>query len=90
MYIKRSKMIPLGEVRCDMLRDMGVSVDYCPPQPNNPRCVWVCTDRHCKRCGDSFKTYPAFKKHLKQSHNLDFSDVRIEILMRQQYHHIEY
>lgn len=90
MYIKRSTLLPLFQVRRDMLRDMDVAVDYYPPHSENRHCVWVCTDKDCPRCGDSFNSYPAFKRHLKTGHNLQFSDVRIELLMRQKYHWIEH
>ena len=90
MYIKRSYILPLCQVRREMLMDMDVSVDYYPPEPHNRHCAWVCTDIDCDQCGDSFNSYPAFKRHLKKAHNLDFSDVRIEILMRQKYHWIEH
>ena len=88
-YTKRTNTIPIGEVRRDMLNDMGVSVDYYPASDSpNQHCAWVCTDMNCKQCGKSFQSYPAFKGHLRIHHGLEYSERETELWMRQKYHDI--
>ena len=89
--IKRTNPLTLVEVRRDMLRnEVGVSVDYYPPgSGTDNHCRWVCTDRNCKKCGDCFNTYPKFLKHLRIYHNIEFCEMKMELLMRQKYHYIK-
>ena len=89
-YIKRSVPLLLADVRKDILQnDIGISVDYYPAYSGvSNHCAWVCTDIDCEQCGNSFKSFPAFLKHLRIHHHIYFSIVKLEVTMRQKYHRI--
>lgn len=85
--IKRTTRLPLSKARRDILtNDVGVSVDYYPAKDTTDNhCRWVCTDADCEQCGTGFKTFPAFMKHLRVHHDLEFCLLPISVWRRQKY-----
>ena len=89
-YIKRAHQLPLAEVRKDILYDIGIHVDYYPPYSGaSSHCAWVCVDKNCDKCGDSFNSFPAFLEHLRVHHGIQFCISPLAVSMRQKYHNID-
>ena len=64
----------LVEFRKIILENMGVSFDYYPAYSGvDGHCRWQCTDIECD--APTFKSFPAFKKHLENTHQIYFSEI---------------
>lgn len=89
--MKRTIKLSLAKVRHEMLHQMGISCDYYQStETNDNHCRWICTDSDCEGCGSAFNTYPKFINHLRIHHNFTFSEIKRELIMRQNYHYMAF
>ena len=62
----------LVEFRRDILHSMDISYDYYPAsETRDNHCRWVCLGCHAM----SFKSFPAFKRHLTHKHGISFCEI---------------
>ena len=77
---KRKKT--LTQIRRDDLHRHGVSYDYREPFVSAQKgygqahCRWTCYEPPCQ--ARAFKSYPAFRQHLKKAHGIDIDQMRMD------------
>lgn len=64
---------PVHNHRLDLVRTSGMSYEYYPADQTPDRHArWVCHEPHKNREPRYFRSYPAFERHVKKVHGIDF------------------